>query len=391
MYVKSEFQAAKKILMHTPGEEVYFGTLHAEGCLFEAPFDRMIAANEHKSYIDELRSRNIEVNVVSEVLLEGVIDNAGQIVLGTEYDQLIKFALDSLTYKSFTINKSDLNNYKRDSIEKMSPYDLVRIILQRPVIEVDGKSRGMKTVSNISVMPLMNLYFTRDQQIITDKGLVMGKMGRGVRQIEVEVMKYVFSKIGIVPIYQVTGSGVLEGGDYIPVGDFALIGQGDRTNPDGIKQLLDNGVFGFDEIAVVKDPDPGQEQMHLDTYFNIVGDKLALVETSRVNSPKRMPLVDVYSLQAGRYVLSRSDVDFTDYIENEKQFNLIELDKNEQLRYGINVLCISDRNIITSNDVSGNYEGKLIRRNINFTALDFSNIRLGYGSNHCMTQVYSRI
>lgn len=44
--------------------------------------------------------------------------------------------------------------------------------------------------------PLSNLVYTRDQQITTCKGIVMGRLRSQQRQKEVELMRYCFNKLG---------------------------------------------------------------------------------------------------------------------------------------------------------------------------------------------------
>ena len=53
-YPRSEWDYAKAILMHTPGEELFDGIIHPYAGLFEYYFDVDAAANEHKGYIEAL-------------------------------------------------------------------------------------------------------------------------------------------------------------------------------------------------------------------------------------------------------------------------------------------------------------------------------------------------
>ena len=50
----SEWDCAKEILMHTPGEELFDGVIHPYAGLFEYYFDVDKAALEHKGYIKAL-------------------------------------------------------------------------------------------------------------------------------------------------------------------------------------------------------------------------------------------------------------------------------------------------------------------------------------------------
>ena len=49
---KAEWEYPKKILMHTPGDEVFMGVLHPEAALYEKPFSLKIADSQHLKYID---------------------------------------------------------------------------------------------------------------------------------------------------------------------------------------------------------------------------------------------------------------------------------------------------------------------------------------------------
>ena len=406
-YAKAEWDKPTVILMHTPGDEVFYGILHAGAALFEAPFDRFKAAEEHKNYIKTLESHDIKVIQVTDVLLEGTLNSDGSKKEGKELDELIQFTYEALTYDMPSdwaeYDKDVQEAYKMESLKKFHPKDLVRILLMNPVIRLRYSFEGNTNfkVEPYMVKPLMNIYFLRDQQITTDKGVVICQMNSSQRHPETNLLKFVFKKLGITPVYEIIGEGCLEGGDFIPVGDFALIGQGLRTNEEGIKQLFENGTFGYDEVGVVKDPFKNQDQMHLDTYFNIIGPNLALVDTVRrqeehINrdgeTKKIRPTVDVYTKnEDGTYNCNRKDVDFFDYMEKEKGFEIIDIEDCEQLKYGCNFLCISPNTIIGVDGVSENYAERFKSHNVKATLLDFRNMLMGYGGPHCTTQVLHRI
>lgn len=59
--VKAEWNAPKIILMHTPGDEVFYGVLHPESAIFEEAFDSLEAAKEHKNYIATLEKDGAKV------------------------------------------------------------------------------------------------------------------------------------------------------------------------------------------------------------------------------------------------------------------------------------------------------------------------------------------
>ena len=55
----AEWDYAKAILMHTPGEELFDGVIHPYAGLFEYYFDVDKAAEEHKGYIEALERNGI--------------------------------------------------------------------------------------------------------------------------------------------------------------------------------------------------------------------------------------------------------------------------------------------------------------------------------------------
>jgi len=254
--------------------------------------------------------------------------------------------------------------------------------------------------ASYEISPVMNLYFCRDQQITTARGVVMGHMNSEQRAVETSILRFVLRKLGIEPIYEVTGEGRLEGGDFIPAGDTAFIGQGLRTNAEGVRQLLEHQVFGVPRVVVVKEPWRNQNQMHLDTYFNIIGPNLAVLVEERMDlrdaqgrviqpaRPDRRCRVDVYELGPDGYRLAQADGDFQAFLEQEMGFRLIPVSSDDQLRYAINFLCVGPNRILAVAGASAAYRERL--RGVNVTWMDFSNLTGGYGAAHCCVQVLHR-
>ncbi|KKP35836.1 MAG: Arginine deiminase [candidate division TM6 bacterium GW2011_GWF2_32_72] len=403
--VKAEWNTAKTILMHTPGDELFCGILHPDAALFEGPFDMYAAINDLKNYITILKQNDIDVILIEDILLEGTINENGSKKEGQALDDLINLAKHSLTYtmpSEWSLTEREEQEEYLDSVLKKShPKSLLKIIFEKPTIDLKySPERNTRFIAKYESAPLFNLHFCRDQQITTDKGVVLGKMNSIQRNLEVDIMEFVFNKLGATPIYRVTGKGRLEGGDFIPAGDFALLGQGLRTNEEGVRQLLENNVFDFPEIAIVKDPFQHQDQMHLDTYFNIIGNGLALVDTirretgfvTRGNVTRKIrPSVDVYQKRScGAYECTQKDVDFFDYIEKQKGFKIIDIQDSEQLNYGCNFLCIGDRKIVAVQGVSETYEQRLLNAGVDLQTVDFRNLTKSYGGPHCTTQVLKR-
>ena len=53
-----------------------------------------------------------------------------------------------------------------------------------------------------------------------------------------------------IDLSEITG-GFFEGGDFMPAGDFCLIGTGNRTDETGAMEAINSGVFDFPRIVIV--------------------------------------------------------------------------------------------------------------------------------------------
>jgi len=410
--VQAEYDRAQTIIMHTPGDELFFGVMQPTAALFEdKPIDRYKVAEQHQNYINTLKKQGANVLTIKEILLEGTLSDNDKPAKSKELEDLIKFASQSVNYvyeKDVPQEKiQEMEALQSQVIQKMHPNDLVKIILENPEIRMRKSYEGNTDIlAQYISNPVMNLHFLRDQQITTDKGIVIGKMNSTQRKAETEITKFAFKKLGIKPVYEVQGEGRLEGGDFIPCGDYAFLGQGLRTNAEGVKQLLENKAMNYKEVAVVKDAYKQQDEMHLDTYFNIAGNKRAVILEDRVDhynekgdlvkaNPEKKTLVDIYKLVNNKYELDKKDKSFQDYLA-EKGFSidkgsLVTLTKDEQLNYGINFLTISNRNIIAIKGVSKDYISKMSKAGINVTEIPFDEFVKTYGAPHCATQVICRI
>ncbi|MBF0410425.1 MAG: hypothetical protein HQM10_23975 [Candidatus Riflebacteria bacterium] len=394
-----EWGLARRVIMHTPGNELQLGIYHPDAALFERVFSIDKASLEHKNYISLLEKNGAKVHTVVETLLQGTLDENGNPKESKELDELRKFARQFITVDATSISAEEQKNQEKylDGVMKqLDPKELVSIILNQPVIKLAKTEINTGYSATYEMKPVMNLYFCRDQMITTDRGVVINKMNSPQREFETRIMKFVLIKLGITPIYEVTGDGRLEGGDFLVAGENVLIGQGVRTNEEGIRQLLENDVFGKKRVIVVKDSWKNQVQMHLDTYFNIINKNLAVCVDTRLRNGENQPSekmlvkVDVYEFVGEKYVQKVKNADFQDYIEKELKMKIIPVTNDDQLKYGINFLTIAPNKILGIDGVSSEYKTTLKNAGVDAIWMDFSNLTGGYGAAHCATQVVQR-
>jgi arginine deiminase len=396
----AEWYQAKHILMHTPGDELFLGVVHPAAALFERPFALDKAAAEHREYISTLEHRGVKVTTVVATLLAGTLDEHGNPIAGSPLRQLRDFAQDFLRFDTTRLNANEQAKqkaYLNEVIETLHPHELVGIILQQPTVHLRKTAINTGYAATYSVNPAMNLYFSRDQMITTAKGVVISKLNSPQRAIETKIIEFVLHKLGVVPIARIEGAGRLEGGDFMPAGDVVFIGQGLRTNAEGIRQLLAKNVFDSTRVLVVKDRWLNQTQMHLDTFFNIINPKLAVLVDTRITSGSTKPSdamrlrVDVYERQTdGRYQKVLHEVDFQDYVTRNLNMKLIPVPKADQLHYGVNFLTVAADQVVAAEGVSQAYKDRLREAGVSVTWIDLRNMTGGYGAAHCMTQVLKR-
>ncbi len=344
--IKAEWDRLRTIAIHRPGMEMFFGLLEPYASLYERAFSQNGAIREHER-LEHVLQHEFQVNVIR--LRERIIETAER---NTEvHDKLVDAAYNTI---DVTGTKSDVK-LAREELSKnkgiLDPSHFLNVLLLNPQIELESQKGARVIHLNITErQPLSNLYFMRDQQAVTDKGVFLSRMSKPQRRREPVVTRILWDVLGTDVVHTVTAPGTFEGGDFIPLKDFALVGVGDRTNKSGIKQLLKHGV-DFDEIGVVHQPnhplvpinavDP-MIDMHLDTYFNIASSGVAV----GLKPLLKQANVDVYTRTGpGAYEKDKKSTDLLSYITGWG-FDVIGITTLEQLSYASNFLTIKDGTIL---------------------------------------------
>jgi arginine deiminase len=329
--------------------EAFFGLLEPYSNLYERVFSLSRARKEHEELSETLRSGfGVRVQNLDQMLLEA----AGRRpqVAQTLFDEVIRTVV-------FSGPGGDRARREfRSTIRSLDGEQLIQTLVLSPSIRFE-RGRGARSVSSFLTLrvPLTNLFFLRDQQAVTDRGIVVGRLAKPQRRRETEITSFVWRASGERPVTQIQ-RGTFEGGDYLPARDFALIGTGDRTSRTGVEEFLENGV-GVPEVGVVHQPrhplvptlDP-MVNMHLDTYLNFPGEGIAVGHREMLEAAR----VEVYVRDSGRYHRSH-ETKLLKYLETTHGFRVIGISTLEQLCYATNFLTIRDRTILVP-DVARNAE-----------------------------------
>ena len=206
--------------------------------------------------------------------------------------------------------------------------------------------------------------YTHDPVLITNKGAVLGNMGKTTRRAEPAVIGEYLADLGIPIFGSIAGNGRLEGGDVLWLNERSLaVGLTCRSNTQGVLQLraLMHGVV--DEIIEVPLPywNGPDECLHLMSIISPVDLNLAVVYS-------RLLPVFLRELLIGRGI------------------RLIEVPDTEFENMGCNVLALAPRKCIM---LAGNpvTKHRLEAENVEVFELDAPNLcRMGAGGPTCLTR-----
>jgi N-dimethylarginine dimethylaminohydrolase len=206
--------------------------------------------------------------------------------------------------------------------------------------------------------------YVRDAMIITSGGAILCSMGKEKRSGESLASGEYLSKKGIPVLGSIAGDGRLEGGDVVLFGDRTLaVGQGYRTNQEGIRQLKELTRDFIDELVVVPLPhwDGPDDVMHLMSFISPIDHDLAVVYSRIMPVPFREWLI-------------RSGI------------RLIEVPDSEYETMACNILAVAPGKCIT---IAGNPLTKRKLENEGVEVMEYTGeqiSRKGAGGPTCLTR-----
>ncbi|MEA3239915.1 MAG: arginine deiminase family protein [Candidatus Bipolaricaulota bacterium] len=161
--------------------------------------------------------------------------------------------------------------------------------------------------------------YVHDPAIITDRGAIILRMGKALRRGEEEAIEKKLAEIGVPILYRMHGEATAEGGDLLWIDhDTLAVGQGFRTNREGLRQLREALLpLGIKIIPIPLVYFYGPAAcLHLMSFVSIVGERTAVVY------PPLMP------------------VPFWQELQN-RGFRFVEVPDEEFLTMGSNVLSLT--------------------------------------------------
>lgn len=402
----TENEKAQLIIVHEPSYEVFMSMLHPAASLYQDVTCEKTVKEVFNLLSAELKKLDIKLVTVRECLK-------------LNRDGLIALAGIAMTYECANIEEGKnnpeflyyiSNDYKKDVLSKLNDDQLVDVVLTRPTYTMKYVPANTYVEPvEIRFRPLGNLLFARDQQITTQKGVVIGRTSAWSREMEHNIMIQVFENLGVKILGEVPPEAYLEGGDfYVLKPDLSIVGLGMRTNLKACGYLMENDFLGTDRFALVIDEnDFTQQRMHLDTFFNILDPTHVLcLDFDDLEKHYGRPIsrsVHIYTKRSskayikdtqfenepsfGEYVLNKKFDKFYDFLESEG-FKIIKCNHEDQSKFMINFLNVGDKTIISVNPgLQKIVEDAKVDVRVDIINIKFEAVTKMFGAVHCTTQV----
>lgn len=292
--VTSETGRLKSVLVHLPGREIDVMVPPMMGqLLFDDILYGRVAREEHRRFQQLLRFVAEEIYDIQD-LLEEIFD-----------DEEIKQCVVRDVAK-----RNKLSRRLESRLLDRSAADLAEVLIGG--IPREKESSG--ELPKFDLLPVPNLFFSRDPQVVLGSGVVVCGMATQARRREALLSKYVFEHHPMFRDssffrvdYMADGTKqrpvrpTIEGGDILVAGrDLLIVGMTERTNSAAIRELarsLREVNSGIQTIIVVELPKQ-RSFMHLDTVFTFTSAHECLIYPPAI-------------LPGGRQAASVSSIDLT--------------------------------------------------------------------------------
>ena len=262
-----------------------------------------------------------------------------------------------------TINKqfSRLNYFEAPNFNRaISDYDKFIVLL----ISFDIELHFLPKDNSTSIDSI----YTHDPCVVSNNGVILCNMGKKARLAEPNTMEDYFKSIQLPILGRIKAPGTLEGGDVVWIDEKTIaVGEGYRTNKEGIKQLkhlLSDQVENVISVPIPHWSGP-EDCLHLMSNISPIDHNIFLVYSRLLPVPFR------------KYLLDRN-------------IELIDVPDEEYESMGCNVLAVAPRKVIM---INGNSITKqlLEKKDIEVYTYDGAEISIkGAGGPTCLTRPFVR-
>jgi arginine deiminase len=386
--VNSEVGTLRVVILHRPGAELQRLTpRNNDRLLFDGLPWVARAQQEHDAFADLLRSRGVEVLLLSDLLTEALASGAARM-------HGISAAVDSR--RLGLPLAQELSAYLRT----LNADDLAHVLTagmtfnELPFGENEfSLVRRMHHGADFVIDPLPNLLFTRDSSFWIGARVAITSLALPARVRETSLTDLIYAHhprfLGVRRAYE-SRSAPVEGGDVLLLAPGVVaVGVGERTTPAGAEALA-RSLFDDELAHTVLAVPIAQEraQMHLDTvctmvdtdavvmYPNIVDSLSAFTisqKGSGVTISRAAPFVDAAADAMGIGKLRVIDTGLDPVTAEREQWD----DGNNTLAVAPGVVVAYERNVETN--------ARLADSGIEVLPIAASELGTGRGGPRCMS------
>ncbi|MEG2666341.1 MAG: arginine deiminase family protein, partial [Bacteroidales bacterium] len=247
--LNSEVGKLNGVILHKPGKEIECMTPSTiQEALYSDLLSREIAQKEYRQ-IEGFLSRQSSIFYIDDLLLQTLEKEEARIFL---FEKL---------------STSDRLSEVLPLLKKLEPKELSRCLIEG--------------IPQTPLMPLYNLYFTRDIGVCFNQKSMPSHMATKVREREVLITEVIYK---FHPLFMASSSYInpwknskvgtkLEGGDFLVVDEnIFLIGQGVRSNKEGVDAFIEEKKKTSDLFYIITQELPVEPEsfIHLDMVFTLL-------------------------------------------------------------------------------------------------------------------------